>query len=72
MTRRGFFNIAWLASALLMLAHPNHFTRSLNNAFFTVGVGWMLLDILYWNAIYELRAKRKLEKALREQRKKKK
>lgn len=72
MTRRGFFNLTWMASALLMLAHPNHFTRSLNNAFFAVGVGWMVLDVLYWNAIYELRQKRKREKALRDARKGKK
>ena len=44
--RRVIFHIAWLLSIFPAAFHPNRITISLNRAFFTVGVGWMLLDCI--------------------------
>ncbi len=45
-TRRYWFNMVWIATILLYAFHPTRLTNALNNTFFAVGVGWLLLDLL--------------------------
>ena len=45
---RNLFNLLWMASLFLRLAHENRFTYALNQTFFWDGVSWIFFDIGNW------------------------